>query len=73
MSETRYITVSDAARRFGRSAWAFRKAAYRGTLVTIKPGREYLTTLEDAADYVARVAASGVVTAAKGDPRRRQR
>lgn len=65
MSETRYVTVGEAAERFGRTRAAFQKAAFRGTLRTIKPGREYLCTIEDAADYVASTAARGYARAPK--------
>ncbi len=50
------VTVEDAAERLGRTPAAFRKAAQRGTLEARKVGRQWITTNDYAARYVARVA-----------------
>ena len=51
---TAYLTIAAAADRYGRSKSAFREAVRRGRLPAIKPGREWLVTVEDAATGVVR-------------------
>jgi hypothetical protein len=56
MTETdhlRLVSLADAARAFGRTPGAFREAARAGRLTTYQPGRELLTTMADAAEYIA--------------------
>ena len=52
---TDQLTLADAARIFGRTPGAFRQAAARGRLDVSRPGREYLTTRDAAAAYVASI------------------
>lgn len=51
--EHRMVSLADAARAFGRDPSAFRHAVRLGRLAAVRPGREWLTTIADAAEYVA--------------------
>lgn len=50
------ISLEEGAEALGRSPAAFRKAAFRGTLEARHVGRQWITTREACAAYVARVA-----------------
>lgn len=49
------VSLEEAAESLGRSPEAFRKAAQRGTLEARHVGRQWITTRDAAARYVASV------------------
>ena len=49
------VSLEEAAEALGRSPEAFRKAAQRGTLEARHVGRQWITTRDAAARYVAGV------------------
>ena len=55
MTTPEWISLADAAHTFGRTPGAFRAAARRGRLEVVRVGREYITTRDAAADYVASI------------------
>lgn len=51
------VSIAEAAEALGRDPASFRKAAQRGSLEALRIGRQWVTTHDAAAEYVARVAA----------------